>query len=89
MNFIKNFKKWGQNDYSTVVDNKFAEMDIFGGIWKKHLYKLHIFQCMGRIFCVEIQREPLEFHTKYLTLTLEDTILYKVKILRALRFTSS
>ena len=29
MNFIRNFKKSGQNDYSTVVDNKFAEMDIF------------------------------------------------------------
>ena len=36
------------------------------------LYKNNIFQCMGTIFCVEFQRVPLEFHTKYLTHTLKD-----------------
>ena len=37
--------------------------------------KMHIFQCMDKIFqCVEFQREPLNFHTKYLTHTLKDTI---------------
>ena len=36
--------------------------------------KLHIFQCMGKIFCVEFQREPLKFHIQYLTQTLKDTI---------------
>ena len=36
--------------------------------------KIHIFQCMGKIFCVEFQRYPLKFHTKYLTHTLKDTI---------------
>ena len=36
------------------------------------LYKKHIFQCMGMIFCVEFQRFPLKFHTKYLTHTLKD-----------------
>ena len=36
--------------------------------------KIHIFQCMGKIFCVEFQRYPLKFHTKYLTHTLRDTI---------------
>ena len=36
------------------------------------LYKNHIFQCMGMIFCVEFQREPLKFHTKYLTHTFKD-----------------
>ena len=36
--------------------------------------KIHIFQCMGKIFCVEFQRDPLKFHTKYLTHTLKDTI---------------
>ena len=25
--------------------------------------KIHIFHCMGKIFCVEFQRVPLEFHT--------------------------
>ena len=34
--------------------------------------KIHIFQCMGKIFCVEFQRYPLKFHTKYLTRTLKD-----------------
>ena len=34
--------------------------------------KMHIFQCMGKIFCVEFQRGPLKFHTKYLTHTLKD-----------------
>ena len=36
--------------------------------------KIHIFQCMGEIFCVEFQRYPLKFHTKYLTHTLKDMI---------------
>ena len=36
------------------------------------LYKNHVFQCMGKIFCVEFQRVPLKFHTKYLTHTLKD-----------------
>ena len=34
--------------------------------------KIYIFQCMGKIFCVEFQRYPLKFHTKYLTHTLKD-----------------
>ena len=36
------------------------------------LHKNHIFQCMGKVFCVEFQRVPLKFHTKYLTHTLKD-----------------
>ena len=32
----------------------------------------NIFQCMGKIFCVEFQRYSLKFHTKYLTHTLKD-----------------
>ena len=32
--------------------------------------KIHIFQCMGKIFCVY----PLKFHTKYLTHTFKDMI---------------
>ena len=31
------------------------------------LFKNHIFQCLGEIFCVEFQRVPLKFRTKYLT----------------------
>ena len=37
------------------------------------LNKIHIFQCMGEIFCVEFQRYPLKIHTKYLTHTLKNT----------------
>ena len=51
------------------------------------LNKLHIFQSMGKIFCVEFHGIPLkfdvEFHgiplkfdTKYLTHTLKDAIFY-------------
>ena len=36
------------------------------------LYKNHISQCMDKIFCVEFQRVPLKFHTKYLIHTLKD-----------------
>ena len=36
--------------------------------------KIYIFQCMGKIFCVEFQRYTLKFHTKYLTHTLKNTI---------------
>ena len=32
------------------------------------LYKNHVCQCMAKIFCVEFQRVPLKFHTKYLTI---------------------
>ena len=35
---------------------------------------MHIFQCMGKIYCVEFQRVPLKFHSKYLTHVLEDMI---------------
>ena len=45
-----------------------------GDIKSSLLNKLHIFQCMGKIFFVEFQRVPLKFHTKYLTHTLKDTI---------------
>ena len=33
--------------------------------------KLHIFQCMGKIFCAEFQRVTL-IHTKYFIHTLKD-----------------
>ena len=39
------------------------------------LNKLHILQCMGKIFCVEFQRVPLKLHTKYRTETLKVTIV--------------
>ena len=53
------------------------------------LHKNHIFQCMGKIFCVEFQRVPLKFHTKYLTHTLKDVDFIHIWNLRALWFKSS
>ena len=38
------------------------------------MYIKRTLQYMGNIFCVEFQRVPSEFHTKYLTHTLKDTI---------------
>ena len=32
------------------------------------LHTSNIFQSTGEIFCVEFQRVPLKFHTKYLTI---------------------
>ena len=53
------------------------------------LNKLQIFQCIGKIFCVEFQRVPLKFHTKYLTYTVKDTIFIQCSTFKiALRFTS-
>ena len=34
-----------------------------------------IFEWMGKVFCVEFQRVPLKFHTKYLTHTFRDVYL--------------
>ena len=50
--------------------------------------KIHTFQYMGKTSYVELQRYPLKFHTKYLTHTLKDMILYNIEILRAHRFKS-
>ena len=36
------------------------------------LYENRIFQWMGKIFCVEFQRYPLKYHTKYLTHPLKE-----------------
>ena len=51
--------------------------------------KFHIFQCMGKIFCVELQRIHLKFHTQYLTHTVKMWILYNIELFRALRIRSS
>ena len=48
------------------------------------LYENHLFQCVGKIFCVEFQRVPLKFHTKYLTHTLKN-----VDFIHRLKFKSS
>ena len=54
------------------------ELINLGALKSSLLNKQHIFQCMGKIFCVEFQRVP-KFHTKYLTHTLKDMILCNVE----------
>ena len=49
------------------------------------LYGMIIFQCRGEIF----QRKPLKIHTNILPIYWKICFLYKIKILRALRFKSS
>ena len=53
------------------------------------VYKMHIFQCLGKIFCVDFQRVPLKFLSKYLIHTLKDVIFIQSWILRFLKFKSS
>ena len=48
------------------------------------LDKIHIFQCVGKTFCVEFQREPLKFRPKNLKHTLKD-----VQLIQMLRFENS
>ena len=51
--------------------------------------KIHIFQCMGKIFCMEFQKYPLKFYRKYLTHTLKGMINIQHCNFRALTFKSS
>ena len=67
---------------SFKIDDSYRNLKKISGGRFKNAYELlnlralkienHIFQCMGKIFCVEFQRVPLKFHTKYLTHTLKD-----------------
>ena len=61
--FTTHGTKWLQNSYKLVN---------LGALKFSTLYENYIFHCMSNIFCVEFQRYPLKFHTKYLTHTLKD-----------------
>ena len=77
-------KKWSHDPLaSNLTDHQY--LDTRGafqkGVWAlksiralkiSRLHKSHIFQFMGKIFCVEFQRAPLKFHTKYPAHTLKD-----------------
>ena len=55
-----------------------------------HANKIDIFQCMGKIFCVEFQRYPLKRSTQnILPIHWKMWFLCNIEILRALRFKSS
>ena len=51
--------------------------------------KIHIFQCMGKIFCAEFQRYPWNSTQNILPIHWKVRFLYNIGILRALRFKSS
>ena len=53
------------------------------------LYKIHIFQYVGKIFCEEFQWVPLKFHTKYLTHTLKDVNFIHKCFIHKWKFKSS
>ena len=48
--------------------------------------KIYIFQCMGKIFCVEFQRYPFKFLTKNLTHILKDMIFIQHWNFKSQRF---
>ena len=49
------------------------ELVNLGALKSSLINKLHTFQSMGKIFCVEFQRVPLKFHSKYFAHTLKET----------------
>ena len=52
------------------------------------LHKNCVFQCMGKIFCLEFQRQPLKFRAKYFTHTLQNVYFNAGENFKALRFKS-
>ena len=59
---------------NTLIEEHFEIIHKFLNLKFSPCIKIHIFQCMGKIYCVEFQRVPLKFHTRYLTHTLKDMI---------------
>ena len=55
------YQKWSRGQ----LKNGYELLDLRAlKLWT--FYKNSIFQCMGKIFCVEFQRYTLKFHAKYL-----------------------
>ena len=61
------------SDREVGVKNAYEVLTL-GALKFSSVYKIYIFQSMGRIFCVEFQRVLLKFHAKYLTHSLKDMI---------------
>ena len=51
-------------------ENAYERLNL-SALKRSMLYKNHIFHRKGKIFCVEFQRVPLKFHTKYFIQTLK------------------
>ena len=70
--WVKSQSYWKSNWVRWHFKNAYKLLNIMA--LKFSLDKIQIFKCMSKIFYVEFQREPLKFHTKYLTHTLKDMI---------------
>ena len=75
-NFTNRFKealtKWPQ--FANIFKCYFFHLcknAHMNGLEYSSLNKMYIFQCIGKRFCVEFQKMPLKFHTKYFTHTLK------------------
>ena len=77
---------WSSGEFLSVCYRGYHKRD-FQKLFSD-LHKIHIFECMGEIFCVEFQKVPVKFHIKYHTHTLKDMILDSIEIRRACRFKS-
>ena len=56
--------KWQDSPYITLkrrFKNTYKLLNL-GALTFSPVNKIHIFQCMGEIFCVEFQRYPFKFH---------------------------
>ena len=82
-----NWKHKVTPDWSDLIIG--SKMQVVGGdteCWAlkfSPVDKIYNFQHMGEIFCVEFQRYPLKFHTKYLTHTLKDIIFIQHQIFKS------
>ena len=68
MGEVVGMSSWVQNLGACQKPCKLVNL---GALKSSFLNKLHIFQCMGKIFGVEFQRVLLKFHAKYLAHTLK------------------
>ena len=67
-----------------------GELLHLGGVKFSTLHKIIIYEYMGKVFSVEFQREPFWNSTQEkLSINWKIWFLYKIEILRALRFKSS
>ena len=67
---------WGQRRGHLKNAHKLMNYDLINLTLLNFFFSINntSFSGMGKLFCVEFQRVPLKFHTKYLAHTLKDAI---------------
>ena len=68
---------------------KHFELENLGALKCSLVDKLHIFQCVCKIFCAEFQVITFKLHKKYHTHAMTNTFYIQRQTLKALRFKSS